>query len=230
MTTPANIVLEARGLRHTYREGGLENPVLHGIDLVVRRGEFVLIMGPSGCGKTTLLHLLGLIMQPTAGSLCLCGVEASNLPDAARTRLRRERIGFVFQRFNLMPILTARANVELPLRLRGASPDGQAVQALERVGLAHKARCKPRALSIGEQQRVALARALVGRPQLLLADEPTGNLDSENTAAVIALLSGLHRECGLTTIMITHNAQLAAHADRVLHMRDGRIGEPAVRV
>jgi putative ABC transport system ATP-binding protein len=194
----------------------------------VRRGEFVILMGPSGCGKTTLLHILGLMMRPSAGTIRLEGADVGALSEGQRTRLRRERIGFVFQRFNLLPILTARGNIELPLRLRGERADGQVSDVLRQVGLREKADSKPRALSMGEQQRVALARAVVARPRLLLADEPTGNLDSANAGAVLDLLADLHRTCGLTTLMITHNEHLATRADRVLFMRDGRIdaGEP----
>ncbi|MCK6457359.1 MAG: ABC transporter ATP-binding protein [Phycisphaerae bacterium] len=225
MTHRSDILLEARGVQHAYREDGRTYPVLHGVDLTLRRGEFTLIMGPSGCGKTTLLHILGLMMHPTAGRIELDGVELTGLPDAERTRCRRERIGFVFQRFNLLPILSARANVELALRLRRVPLDGQVGRVLEQVGLADKAHLKPRALSIGEQQRVAIARAVVGRPAILLADEPTGNLDSANADRVLALLRDIHAATGLTTLMITHNERLADVADRVLHMRDGRLTE-----
>jgi putative ABC transport system ATP-binding protein len=236
------ILLEARDLRHVYHDDGTACPVLHGIDLIVRQGEFVVIAGPSGCGKTTLLHILGLMMQPSSGRLRLAGVDAAALNDAGRTRFRRHLIGFVFQRLNLLPVLTARGNVELALRLRGVSLDGQraagfsprgspnarsiADRVLVHVGLADKLDKKPRALSIGEQQRVALARAVAVRPQLLLADEPTGSLDSANARIVLDLLRSLHAEYGLTTVMITHDERLTACADRVLHMCDGRLTEP----
>jgi putative ABC transport system ATP-binding protein len=223
MANDPDILLQARDVHHAYAHDGTAEPVLHGVDLVLRRGEFVVLMGPSGCGKTTLLHILGLMMRPTRGVVRLGGVDVAGLGESERTRLRRERIGFVFQRFNLLPILTALGNVELPLRLRRETLDGQAVAALRMVGLADKLARKPGRLSIGEQQRVALARAVVTRPQLLLADEPTGNLDSANAAAVLELLAELHRTCGLTTLMITHNEHLALRADRLLHMRDGRL-------
>jgi len=223
MDAETDILLRATDLHHTYGHDGASEPVLHGVDLTLRRGELVVLMGPSGCGKTTLLHILGLMMQPTRGTLHVGGIDVAKLSDGERTRMRREQIGFVFQRFNLLPILTAIGNVELPLRLRRESVDGQAAAALQQVGLADKLHRKPGRLSIGEQQRVALARAVVTRPQLLLADEPTGNLDSANASAVLNLLHELHRSRGLTTLMITHNEHLALRADRLLHMQDGRL-------
>jgi ABC-type lipoprotein export system ATPase subunit len=210
-------------LQHAYTHAGVVEPVLHGLDLQVRRGEFVVVMGPSGCGKTTLLNILGLMLSPTrAGSFRLAGQDVRDLSDAARTRLRREAIGFVFQRFNLLPTINVRQNVLLPLRLRKATADGQADRLIAQVGLAECARKKPGQLSVGQQQRVAIARAVVGEPALLLADEPTGNLDSGNAAGILELLSDFHRRLGQTVVMITHNEQLAVAADRVLHMRDGR--------
>jgi putative ABC transport system ATP-binding protein len=190
----------------------------------VQRGEFVVIMGPSGCGKTTLLNILGLMMAPTrAACVRIAGRETLRLSDAERTRLRRETIGFVFQRFNLLPTINAWHNVALPLRIRGAALDGQVDTLLERVGLLSYGRRKPGQLSVGQQQRVAIARAMICRPALLLADEPTGNLDSANAAAVLALLDELHRRDGQTILMITHNEHLTVTADRVLRMNDGRL-------
>lgn len=223
MTTSTDVVIEARNVHHTYRQDGADSPVLHGIDLTIRRGEFVLLMGPSGCGKTTLLHILGMMMRPTTGQVRVEGHDIGAMSESERTQFRRANVGFVFQRFNLLPILTARGNVELPLRLRGDDVDGQASAVLKQVGLSDKAEKKPRALSIGEQQRIALARAVVTKPRLLLADEPTGNLDSATAATVLNLLAELHKSCGLTTLMITHNEHIAARADRVLTMQDGRI-------
>ncbi len=223
MNTNTDLVIDAHDVHHTYRQDGTDSPVLHGVDLTIRRGEFVLLMGPSGCGKTTLLHILGMMMRPTSGSVRVEGVDVGSMSEAERTRFRRERVGFVFQRFNLLPILTARGNVELPLRLRGDTMDGQAARVLRQIGLLEKADKKPRSLSIGEQQRIALARAVVTEPHLLLADEPTGNLDSATAGAVLDLLANLHQSCGLTTLMITHNEHIATRADRVLTMRDGRI-------
>jgi putative ABC transport system ATP-binding protein len=210
-------------VHHTYRADGVQTPVLHGINLEVRRGEFVVIMGPSGCGKSTLLNVLGLMMRPTSGEVEIDGARTESLSDSSRTGLRRRKLGFIFQRFNLLRVLSAEQNVAIALRLRGEGVNGQAVAALERVGLAGKRRCKPGNLSVGEQQRVAIARAVVTRPMLLLADEPTGNLDSNNAAGVLDLLAELNRADGLTTLMITHNEQLAERADRVMVMRDGRL-------
>jgi ABC-type lipoprotein export system ATPase subunit len=216
-------MLDVRGLHHAYTHGPVVEPVLHGIDLQVRRGEFVVIMGPSGCGKTTLLNILGLMLRPTRAALLrLAGRETLGLSDAERTRLRRQALGFVFQRFNLLPTISVRENVALPLRIRGARADGQVQEMLERVGLADCARKKPGQLSVGQQQRVAIARAAVGRPALLLADEPTGNLDSHNAGVVLDLLTQFHRQFGQTIVMITHNEHLTVGADRVLRMQDGR--------
>jgi len=217
------LVVEARGIYHEYRHGSVVEPVLRDLDLTVRRGEFVVIMGPSGCGKTTLLNILGLMMPPTrATSLRLLGADSLTLPDDERARLRRHALGFVFQRFNLLPTISARRNVELPLRIAGQPIDGSVDRLIERVGLLGFAHKKPGQLSMGQQQRFALARALVTRPALLLADEPTGNLDSANAQAVLELLSDVHREWGQTIILITHNERLTVRADRVLHMSDGR--------
>ena len=223
MDNVEDILVRARGVRHTYYTGSVGTSVLHGIDLDIRRGEFVMIMGPSGCGKSTLLNVLGLMMRPTAGIIEIDGTSTEPLNDGERTALRRTKLGFVFQRFNLLPVLSAEQNVALALKLRGESVDGQAVAALERVGLGPKRRSKPMALSVGEQQRVAIARALVARPMLLLADEPTGNLDSSNATDVLNLLEELNRSDGLTTVMITHNEHLVDRADRVILMRDGRL-------
>ena len=220
MTAP---MVDARAIHHSYRHQGVAENVLHGVDLTIARGEFVVVMGPSGCGKTTLLNIVGLMMSPTnADSFTIAGQDALGLGDHARTRLRRETIGFVFQRFNLFPTISVRRNVALPLRLRGQPVDGAVDELLDRVGLREYAYKKPGRLSIGQQQRVALARALVGRPALLLADEPTGNLDSANASAVLDLLQEFHRAWSQTILLITHNEQLAVAADRVLRMRDGR--------
>ena len=217
------VMIDASGVHHAYRHGTVVEPVLHGIDLCVRRGEFVTIMGPSGCGKTTLLNILGLMMPPTrAASVRIAGREALGLSDSERAQLRRGTIGFVFQRFNLLPTISARQNVALPLKIRGESLDGQVEPLLGRVGLASLAHKKPGQLSVGQQQRVAIARALAGRPALLLAAEPTGNLDSANAEAILALLADFHRDWDQTILMITHNEHLAVRADRVIQMRDGR--------
>ena len=218
------LMIDVRGLKHVYTHAGVVEPVLHGLNLQVRRGEFVVIMGPSGCGKTTLLNIVGLMLTPTqAESVRVAGRETLGLHEAIRTRLRRDALGFVFQRFNLLRTINVRRNVALPLGLRGVAADGQVDDLLARIGLAGAAHKKPGQLSVGQQQRVAIARAVVGRPALLLADEPTGNLDSANASAVLDLLSEVHRADGQTIVMITHNEQLAVQADRVLRMRDGRI-------
>jgi len=196
--------------------------VLRGIDLRVEPGELFVLLGPSGCGKSTLLHVLGLMARPDrAQELTIDGQAALGLADAARTRLRCRKIGFVFQRFNLLPVISARDNINLALRLRGESLDGQAERALESVGLAELVAKKPGQMSIGEQQRVAIARALACRPPLLLADEPTGNLDSANSLRVLDLLKQLQYQQGQTIVMITHNETIADCADRVIRMRDG---------
>jgi len=219
----SDLILSATDIHMSYRSGSVATPVLHGLDLEVRHGEFVLIMGPSGCGKTTLLHILGLMMRPTrAESLQIDGVDALNLSDGQRTRLRREKIGFVFQRFNLLPVVSAADNVRLAMRLHGLRPDGTVEALFERFALTGKEHQKPGALSMGEQQRVAIARAVACRPALLLADEPTGNLDSDSSEKVLSLLRELNRRDGQTVVMITHNEQCIAAADRVIHMKDGR--------
>ncbi len=216
------LMIDARGLCHAYTRGAVVEPVLHGLDLQVRVGEFVVIMGPSGCGKTTLLNILGLMMRPTSADLLrIAGLDTRGLSDAARTRLRRESLGFVFQRFNLLPTINVRRNIALPLQIRNAAVDGHVADLIERVGLTDSAGKKPGQLSVGQQQRVAIARAVVTHPALLLADEPTGNLDSANASAVLDLLTGFHREHGQTIVMITHNEHLTTSADRVLHMQDG---------
>jgi putative ABC transport system ATP-binding protein len=216
-------MIDISGVHHAYGQGALAEPVLHGVDLRVARGEFVVVMGPSGCGKTTLLNIAGLMMAPTrATHVRIAGIDTLGLSDAARTRLRRDALGFVFQRFNLLPTISARANVELPLHIRGAAADGQATELIRAIGLGACADRKPGRLSVGQQQRFAIARALIGRPALLLADEPTGNLDSANAAGVLDLLAGFHRQRGQTIVLITHNEHLAVRADRVLRMRDGR--------
>jgi len=216
-------ILETRALRKIYRADGVETPALRGVDLAVRRGEFVAIMGPSGCGKSTLLYLAGLLDTPTDGTVVLAGQDTRGASASARTRLRRRHVGYVFQRFNLLPTLSAEENVALALRLRGERVGGQPREMLAAVGLEDKRRRQPTQLSVGEQQRVAIARALVTRPDLVLADEPTGNLDSETSDRVLALVEKFHAERGQTVVLITHNDQVAARADRLVRMRDGQL-------
>jgi len=216
-------IVETRGLTKVYRTDGVATPALRGVDLAVRPGEFVAVMGPSGCGKSTLLYLLGLLDTPSEGRVLLAGVETRGLSDGGRTRLRRDHIGYVFQRFNLLPTVSAEENVALALKLRGRRVGGAAREMLAAVGLDDKRRRRPNALSVGEQQRVAIARALVTRPSLLLADEPTGNLDTGASDRVMDLVGRLHRETGQTIVLITHNNQVAQRAERLVRMRDGRL-------
>jgi putative ABC transport system ATP-binding protein len=191
----------------------------------VQRGEFVAIVGPSGCGKSTLLHLLGGLARPSAGSILVDGVLISAAADAARTRVRREKIGFVFQRFNLLPTLTVRGNLEIARQIQGDGVPSRdtLVEVLDMVGLPHKMNMKPLDLSAGEQQRIAIARAIVGQPAIVLADEPTGNLDSVNSKMILELFQALNRKLGQTILMITHNPEAAAVAHRTIEMKDGRV-------
>ena len=216
-------IIETQSLVKVYRADGVETPALRGVDLAVERGEFVSIMGPSGCGKSTLLYLLGLLATPTEGTVRIDGQDAGTLGDGGRTRLRRRHIGYVFQRFNLLPTLSAEENVGLPMRLRGERPGSAPRDMLRAVGLEEKRRRRPNQLSVGEQQRVAIARALATRPTVLLADEPTGNLDSEASDRVMDLVGRLHRGTGQAIVLITHNRQVADRADRLIRMHDGRL-------
>jgi putative ABC transport system ATP-binding protein len=216
-------IIEATGLTKVYRSGKVDTPALRGVDLAVGQGEFVSIMGPSGCGKSTLLYLMGLLDTPSGGTLRVAGTDTRGLSDGGRTRLRRAHIGYVFQRFNLMSTLSAEANVALALKLRGQPVGSRAREMLAAVGLEDKRRRRPGELSVGEQQRVAIARALVTRPALLLADEPTGNLDTEASDLVLEVVCRTHKEAGQTIVLITHNEQVAARADRLIRMRDGRL-------
>jgi putative ABC transport system ATP-binding protein len=224
-----NCVLEARELAKTYGEGHARVEALRGIDLSVQAGDFLAIMGPSGSGKSTLLHLLAGVEQPTSGQVLLEGRDLAKLGDDERTLIRRRRMGFVFQHFNLLPTLTAIENVTLPLLLDGVSPGDarhRGTAALALVNMEHRQTHLPSELSGGEQQRVAVARALVIEPALLLADEPTGNLDSEHGQQVVGLLRELVRQRGQTIVIVTHDPQVAAQADSIVHVRDGRL-EPA---
>src|SRR5690242_12113296 len=217
-------MLKLEQLKKTYRTTEVETRALEGISFEIARGEFVAVMGPSGCGKSTLLNILGLLDSPSGGSYRLLGEEVAGRPEAELTRLRRDHVGFVFQSFNLIDDLTVEENVEVALLYRkdGGNKKKRIAEALERVGVSHRARHRPQQLSGGQQQRVAIARALVSNPKLILADEPTGNLDTENGAAVMDLLKGASR-AGTTIIMVTHSPVHAAEAQRTIKMLDGRV-------
>jgi putative ABC transport system ATP-binding protein len=222
-------LLTADNLRKTYITGDSSVTALAGVSLSIERADFVALMGPSGCGKSTLLHLCGAMDRVTSGTLTLNDRDLSAMGDDELTRVRREQVGFVFQFFNLLPTLTVSDNIALPCLLAGMKPDeaDQRVRALaERVGIAHRLSHYPQQISGGEMQRAAIARALVHRPALLVADEPTGNLDSENGANVLALISELNKELGVTVLLATHAADVAAAATRVLRMKDGKFDAP----
>jgi putative ABC transport system ATP-binding protein len=224
---PANgtPLIQLQGVRKVFFTDEVETHALADVHLEIREGEYVAINGPSGCGKTTLLSILGLLDTPSDGSYLLEDKPVANLSPAERARIRNRRIGFVFQAFNLIGDLTVAENVELPLTYRGmsgAERTKRVQQALEKVGMSHRAKHYPVQLSGGQQQRVAVARAVVGDPAILLADEPTGNLDSTNGEAVMELLRSLHR-AGATVCMVTHDPRYAKHADRSIHLFDGRV-------
>lgn len=211
----------------TYHVGKVDVPALRGVDLSVSHGEFISIMGQSGCGKSTLLHILGGLLQPTSGRVIVDGEDLSAMSDAARTDMRRRKIGFVFQRFNLFPTLTAEGNLRLAEQIHGngkTTLDSKTRhEILKLLRLENKMGHKPLELSGGEQQRVAIARAIINRPAIILADEPTGNLDSENSKIVLNMLQQLNRELKQTIVMITHNPDAANVASRLIEMRDGMI-------
>ena len=218
-------ILEARGVTKIYRTGSEQVSALKGIDLHVATGEFLAVMGPSGSGKTTLLNCLSGLDDIDGGTILVGGADLGAMSDAERTRHRASSMGFIFQAFNLIPVFTATENVELPLLLAGAAPREarRAAEAtLTRIGLSHRLNHRPTELSGGEQQRVTIARALAGRPQIVWADEPTGNLDSETAAHVVDLLHELHAD-GLTVILVTHDADIGASAERKIVVRDGVI-------
>src|SRR5207244_7575545 len=196
-----------------------------GVDLAVKRGEFLAIVGPSGSGKSTLFHIIGGLTPPTSGQVHVADQDLAAMTDADRTRMRRRTVGFVFQKFNLLPNLTARDNIAVARYIGGAAPkpEPEFEEVLRLLGICERLDHKPNALSGGEQQRVAIARAIVNHPAILLADEPTGNLDTENSTAVLGLLRGLNERLGQTILMITHNPEAAAYGHRIVRMRDGRI-------
>lgn len=219
-------IIATQDLKKIYRTGKVETPALRGVTLQIPEGEFVAIAGPSGCGKSTLLHLLGGLVSPTSGRIFVEGNDFSNMSDAERTRFRRHKIGFVFQRFNLLPTLTAKENIRLAQHIQDDSFNPHRFQmVVDMLGLADRLNNRPYALSGGQQQRVAIARAVICEPKILLADEPTGNLDSENSQTVLNMMRTLNRTLRQTILMITHNPEAAAVADRIIHMRDGQIIE-----
>ena len=221
-------MIDIRDLTKTYHVGDVDVHALRGVTLSVARGEFIAIVGPSGSGKSTLFHILGGLTPPTSGSVSIDGRDLSHMSDAERTQLRKTGVGFVFQKYNLLPTLTAAQNIEIARDIAGrpnGAHDPEFQKTLELLGISARLKHKPRALSGGEQQRVAIARAIVNRPALLLADEPTGNLDTENSTAVLNVLRDLNDRQGQTILMITHNPEAAAFAHRIVTMRDGRIAE-----
>jgi putative ABC transport system ATP-binding protein len=223
-------VIELDDVSKVYRTGQIEVEALRGVSLALAQGEYLAIMGPSGSGKSTLMHILGCLDVPTSGRYLLAGEDVGSMDEIDLAEIRNQRIGFVFQQFNLLPSLTALRNVELPLSYAGVAREQRrqrAMQALDRVGLGDRAHHLPGEMSGGQQQRVAVARALVTDPDLLLADEPTGNLDSTASEEVLRLFGELHRQ-GRTVILITHEADLAQRADRVIRLRDGAIASDAI--
>ncbi|BDU78589.1 ABC transporter ATP-binding protein [Mesoterricola sediminis] len=225
----ARSLISLEGIKKVFTTDEVETHALSDIHLDIRQGEFISISGPSGCGKSTLLSILGLLDTPTAGAYTLNGKAVAGLSLSRRARIRNHEIGFIFQSFNLIGDLNVYENVELPLIYRGLSAGERrprVLEALEEVGMSHRAKHVPNQLSGGQQQRVAVARALAGRPSILLADEPTGNLDSTNGEAVMNLLKDLHRR-GSTLCMVTHDTRFAQHAERTVHLFDGRIVEDA---
>ena len=229
MSDGAGSIIEIRDLRKIYRVGKIDVPALRGVNLDVPAGEFLSVVGPSGSGKSTLFHIIGGLTPPTSGQVKVGGQDLASMTDADRTRLRKRTVGFVFQKYNLLPNLTARDNIAVARFLGGnnGQPDAQFAEVLRLLGIDSRLDHKPNSLSGGEQQRVAIARAIVNRPAILLADEPTGNLDTENSQAVLDILRDLNQRTGKTILMITHNPEAAAYGHRTVQMRDGRIVERA---
>jgi putative ABC transport system ATP-binding protein len=222
---PENGKIQTISLTMVYKTGRTEVPALRDVNLTVNPGEFVAIMGPSGCGKSTLLHLLGGLAQPSGGSILIDGIDIAKLSDAERTAVRRKKIGYVFQRFNLLPSITARANIELAKQIHGNGHMNRngSEEIIEMLGIRDKMPFRPTELSGGEQQRVAIARAVINHPSIILADEPTGSLDSRNSRLVLRLLQDLNERYRQSIVMITHDADAASMANRVIEMRDGQV-------
>ena len=220
--------IEAKDLHKTYHIGKIEVQALRGISFNVQKGEFVSVVGPSGSGKSTLFYLLGGLTRADGGSVVLDGDDLASLSDAERTRMRKRKIGFVFQKFNLLPTLNAHSNILIAKEISGNGNYDSAYfeRITELLGLSQRLRHRPSELSGGEQQRVALARALINKPSVILADEPTGNLDSKNSEVVLGMLRKSNHELGQTVLMITHNPEAASYGDRIIHMRDGQIVNP----
>jgi putative ABC transport system ATP-binding protein len=220
--------IEARNLRKTYHIGKIEVEALRGVSFAVQKGEFVSVVGPSGSGKSTLFYLLGGLSRADGGSVVLDGDDLASLSDAERTSMRKRKIGFVFQKFNLLPTLDARSNILMAREIAGNGDRDHAhfERITDLLGLTNRLKHRPAELSGGEQQRVALARALINKPVVVLADEPTGNLDSKNSDIVLKMLRLSNRELGQTVMMITHNPEAATYGDRIIHMRDGQIVQP----
>jgi putative ABC transport system ATP-binding protein len=217
-------ILKTENLWKVYRQGKVDVPALRGVSMEVMPGEFVSIMGPSGCGKSTMLHVIGGLAQATRGRVFLDGNDLTTMSDSERTLLRRHKVGFVFQKFNLLPTLDAYHNITLAQHIHGNGFDPHRFEVVAQLlGLTGRLKHKPSELSGGEQQRVALARAIVGEPKIVLADEPTGNLDTKSSEAVLNLLRSLNKDLGQTIVMITHNPEAAEYGNRVLHMRDGEV-------
>jgi len=219
-------IIEAVDLHKTYHIGKVDVPALRGVSFAVEKGEFVSIVGPSGSGKSTLFYLIGGLTGADSGKVIIDGVNFTGLSDSARTRLRKSKIGFVFQKFNLLPTLDARSNIDVAIDIAGTNGSRDAAhfdKIVGLLGLTKRLDHRPSELSGGEQQRVALARALINRPAIVLADEPTGNLDSKNSEIVLEMLRHSNQELGQTVLMITHNPEAAAYGDRIIHMRDGEI-------
>ncbi len=229
VSSPSKCVIETINLSMIYKSGKVSVPALQNINLTVDQGEFIAVMGPSGCGKSTLLHLLGGLMQPTSGRIILDGIDISRLSDSARTAVRRQKIGYVFQRFNLLPTLSTKGNIELAKLIQGNGHRNHngVDEILEMLDLSAKTHFRPTELSGGEQQRVAIARAVINRPSIVLADEPTGSLDSRNSRIVLQILQDLNEKLCQTIVMITHDFEAASMANRVVEMKDGRILDPA---